>query len=29
MRLKKLADNDRVERKKIAASQVWTLVEGE
>jgi hypothetical protein len=28
MRLKKLADDERVERKKIAASQVWTLAEG-
>lgn len=29
MRLKKLADDEMVERKKIAASQVWTLGEGE
>jgi|APHM01.1.fsa_nt_gi hypothetical protein len=28
MRLKKLADDERVERKKIAASQVWTLAKG-
>lgn len=27
MRLKKLADDGKVKRKKIAASQVWTLVE--
>jgi DNA-binding Lrp family transcriptional regulator len=27
MRLKKLADEGKVKRKKIAASQVWTLVE--
>jgi predicted transcriptional regulator len=26
MRLKKLADKGKVKRKKIAASQVWTLV---
>jgi len=26
MRLKKLADEGRVERKKIAASQVWTRI---
>jgi DNA-binding MarR family transcriptional regulator len=29
MRLKKLADDGRVKRKKIAATQVWTLVEDE
>lgn len=28
MRLKKLADKGKLKRKKIAASQVWTLVEG-
>jgi hypothetical protein len=27
VRLKKLTDDGRVKRKKIAASQVWTLVE--
>jgi DNA-binding Lrp family transcriptional regulator len=27
MRLKRLADDGKVKRKKIAASQVWTLVE--
>ncbi|WP_338739369.1 FaeA/PapI family transcriptional regulator [Haloplanus salilacus] len=27
MRLKKLADEGKVKRKKIAASQVWALVE--
>jgi DNA-binding Lrp family transcriptional regulator len=27
MRLKKLADEGKVKRKKIAASQVWTLAE--
>jgi len=29
MRLKKLADDRKVKRKKIAASQVWTLGEGD
>jgi len=29
MRLKKLADDGTVKRKKIAASQVWTLVEAD
>jgi hypothetical protein len=29
MRLKNLADDAKVKRKKIAASQVWTLVEDE
>jgi predicted transcriptional regulator len=27
MRLKRLADEGKIKRKKIAASQVWTLVE--
>jgi DNA-binding Lrp family transcriptional regulator len=29
MRLKRLADEGKVKRKKIAASQVWTLVEAD
>jgi len=29
MRLKKLADAGRVQRKKIAATQVWTLAESD
>jgi DNA-binding Lrp family transcriptional regulator len=29
MRLKRLADEEKVKRKKIAASQVWTLVKSD